>query len=365
MGDAAQPILFRCAPVHRRILWSGVVSLVLFSGLVAWLIASGIYHPSSATVLMPMVLMSTLPILALGWMNARCHVLIDAYSLTIYRGRKPERWPWELFEKGNLKRPHHGRWFIDDTSGHRARRLQFSFLSREDREVVQQICEDAWQSPAPPRLPETISFNITFKGKVLMDATGITRTSRTGESKLLWPEVQAARIRRWSHKRQDFRLLEIVHPTLSVKLWIGNNEGSEASNWTGESPETIAAFVLAHVPPDRLHISTTDGPPRTLDDVDDRLQMLSEKVRAGLIAGIFFGGLVGVMWVLLLIILFVTHAGSSRSQPHLVVALVVFCCMMTALAVAIGLHERREVGRQRALLNEQTRQLETSLHRTM
>lgn len=107
-----------------------------------------------------------------------------------------------------------------------------------------------------------------------LHADGIEATIRGRRFEYGWQDIQALRIIRWHHDRNDFKRVEIVLPDRTETLYV-----QQAQCWKGPAPEIVAAMLIRHVRADRQLRMALAEPPRSLHEADYRITELQDLLR--------------------------------------------------------------------------------------
>jgi hypothetical protein len=276
---AARPaVVIRLAPEFRRI---GVYLLFGYAAamaLVVWLKRAGL-NPTEwweITLVGALLGAPTLALLALVW---RYRIVVDEAGVWRRRFFRWDLWPWEAFARGKIQSGGDRTCFVCPAKPWWWRHLVPAFVTEADREALIARIHHVWAPPPPPAPPREVTVRLGLSRWAVLSRHGVRvgRGGRDGGRSYTWSQLGPVRLERPDHGHPGFKLLELPLPDRPRPLRLDARRGNR--NWSGADAEPIARLVETAVPPDRLEVTATVGPPRTLAEADRRLAELDRRDR--------------------------------------------------------------------------------------
>jgi hypothetical protein len=265
---------FRLAPEYRRCAGYVLVGLLL-AAVLEWWINQAVFNQAWRDLGTLVIL---LPIAIWQLMVFRWRLRVDDSGISRRRLFGWDLWPWEAFETGLIHKGNYVFTYKWPDKPWWQRTLSFGFLEETERESLWKASQQFWKAPPPPELPPELSLRYSFRKEARFSPEGIW-AGRRGKSRYYpWTAVQELRIDRLDHDRRDFRRLEIVLPDQTIRLWVTVQYGQASCSWSGAAAEVISGMLQSYVSPERTLISALSGPPKSLDEVNHRLDEFNRRL---------------------------------------------------------------------------------------
>jgi hypothetical protein len=217
----------------------------------------------------------------LGGMSAFCAIYFALQELQIdgegIRRRQItgwELWSWEAFASGRIARGVSPYYYVDQSNPKTPRKLNLWSLDEKDQKLVHERIREVWVH-ASLTLPRSISVQFwkIYKDKWLAEFSedGIFQERQSTHEYLCrqWSEVTRVRVVRTTHDHHDFCSLEIEFAD-GAPIRLTTSDG-KPNLWTGPAPQTVLAYVEAHVNSERIAPRALRGPAQSVAEADYRI----------------------------------------------------------------------------------------------
>lgn len=245
---------FRIAPMYRRCCWYLIVGFGLIV-VVASLI--GPMAPQRG----PADIARTLVVVGLLWLAMfaalQWKLRLDEHGISRRLLFYWDHWNWSDFASGRIRKLVSHTLYDQERPLWR-RRLGLGFLEDRDRQVVLGIINAYYVLPPPPAVPETLTLRYGFRRKVTFDEGGIHLTDKNVPREFQWNELRHVHMTRLDPLRRDFVSLQIALPDEVIELKYVTHQGGTSPTWRGATADEVNEFLFAHVPSDRIDVSTPE-----------------------------------------------------------------------------------------------------------